>query len=507
MSPSPAIRFLREDVLALMPARHANYGPLLADALAFFLGALPGRGRGASAESQVAAGLDHSMRSDTNPLAGPIESVVALMHAHPTLHKLGQVVSRHRELDAAFRRQLQQLESLEPRTPLEEIAPIVRRELGEDVRAFDIEFDRGPLAEASVAVVWGFTWRPPGESHRRRGVCKVLRPGVADRLAAELAILPEVADFLDDHRGQYDLPPFDFRSTLATVRELLAGEVVFAHEQRNLAEAARRFAGRRRVVVPELLPFSTPNVTAMSFVPGERITDAAGADPSLGQRLGRTVVDALLADVVLSSAEDVTFHADPHAGNLRAAPGGRLGILDWSLTGRLNRGQAEACVQMMAAGLTADRRRMAEALGRLLREPRGQTDQNDAGCGHTDNPDDAGRVAVAIDRAFALLEAGARPGVRWLTQSLDAAAAAGLTFLADLMLFRKVLLTVEGVFADCDPAGSIDAILTARLLEHFWAEWPLRAWTLPFARPFATHLSNVDVLQLAVASPWRGVLT
>ena len=82
--PSPAF-----DIDILLPVPLKAFGPLVSDALKFFLSRLsPAR------LSEISA-----IQSALPQIAGPADRLVALFHVCPTLHKLAQVIARHRGLD------------------------------------------------------------------------------------------------------------------------------------------------------------------------------------------------------------------------------------------------------------------------------------------------------------------------------------------------------------------------------------------------------------------------
>ena len=144
------------DITALVPDCYASFRPIVAEALGFFLEHLsPQR-----LESILATQL--SLPSD----AQISTRLVHFMHACPAPHKLGQVIARNRRLDPDLRRRLQRLESIEPRTPLGLIRPIIERELAPVRDRYSIEVPDAALAEASVAVVVPCTRFSSPESNR-----------------------------------------------------------------------------------------------------------------------------------------------------------------------------------------------------------------------------------------------------------------------------------------------------------------------------------------------------
>ena len=108
------------DVASLVPEVYAGYRRIVSEGVMFYLEHLS-----AGRFAEIAA-----EQADLPADADVAKRMVRLMHHSPALHKLGQVVARHRELDVGLRRRLQQLETMSPRTPMEQIRPVIMGELG-----------------------------------------------------------------------------------------------------------------------------------------------------------------------------------------------------------------------------------------------------------------------------------------------------------------------------------------------------------------------------------------
>ncbi len=526
-----ALAVMREEIAGsdLLPGAYARYRPLLADGLRFFL------------ERLSAARLRRVLAEQADlPACAPIaQRVVALLHHVPALHKLGQVVARDRRLHPGFRRRLQQLESLAPRTPTTEVVRLLEKEF-KGWRKAGIELGPEPLAEGSVAVVMPFTWReghgvagrpaplPPrrwsgdqgdrgsaavvvdyedqeGDDDEKKaggssgpralpeGVFKVLKPAISDLLEEDLDILGALGSFLDEDCERYHLPRLDYRETLETIRDLLLHEVRLDEEQRHLAEAAKIYSSMRSVIIPGLLPFCSERLTAMERLYGQKITGKILPQGLSRRGLARVIGEALIARPIFSSQPAALFHADPHAGNLFLTAQGRVGILDWSLAGRLRKSDRVALVQLLLGGLTLDAGSMEQAVGELTHKPPAQPGLRDV-----------------LDASLRELRWGTLPGVGWLIRLLDELVLrAGVRFETDLLLFRKSLLTLEGVLADLVQADQVEgcALLNeavlATFLERWMAEWPERFYTPADARSYTTHLSTADVVGLLWSTPAR----
>jgi ubiquinone biosynthesis protein len=458
------------DISPLVPKQYAAYRPLIAEALLFFVQRLP--------PHRLAAILleQHSLPPD----AAMSERLAALLSHCPTLHKLGQVVARDRRLAPELRQHLQALESMEPKTAMSAMGDDINRELKE-LSASAIRLGPSALAEASVAVVVPFSHRRASSSDPSEGVLKILKPGIEECLGEELVVWTALSTFIDERCEYHRIPTLRYAETLETIRELLANEIRLDLEQQHLVEAGRFYADAEGVKVPALLPFCTPRITAMERIRGHKVTESKNMPRDARQKLASLVIEALIARPVWMPQEASLFHADPHAGNLFFTDDGQLAILDWSLVGYLGKQERIHTMQIVLGALTFDANRIAQAISAMARStPNEQV------------------LRQVVDRALGRLYREQRiPGFRWLLNLLDdAMLSAGLRFGEDLLLFRKSVLTIEGVVADVSETDSLDWVLPITAIKQFSQELSGRAFALPTSRQFGTHLSNLDLLSL-----------
>ena len=466
------------DFGALVPPAYERYRPAVVDGLVFFLENL-------SADRAMEILAEQALMP---PYVGVAERLVSIARHCPALHKLGQVLARDRRLPPDFRRLLQRLESMPSTFDAAQARALAEAELG-PLSRIGIAIEEPPLAEASVAVVVPFTARD-GPAGAAGGVLKLLKPGVEPKLEEELELLQRIGALLDERCEAYRLPQIDYEDTFVEVRTLLAGEVCLQREQQHMIAARRAYEGLSSVIIPEVCDFSTPRLTAMQRIVGTKVTDADALSAAGRRKLGNTIVEALLAHPLWSAVPRIAFHADPHAGNLFTTEDGKLAILDWSLVGHLGKNDRVQLTQILLGAFTLDASRICQAIGVLAQ-------------GRMEEPALAGIVAHHI----AGLEKGAWPGLPWLARLMDEAATrARCRFAGDLIVFRKVLQTLEGVVADVSPKCRPDRVLFAAFLRQLAVEWGQRPFATPFSRHFATHFSNLDLTQLLASAPVVGSL-
>ena len=462
------------DISPLVPVEFAEFRPLVSDAVVFFVERLPMPRIAELVADQCALSGDASAE----------ERLAALISRCPTLHKLGQVVARDRRLAPGLRRRLQALESMEPMTPVATVADSIRREIGTDCSCA-LTMDSQALAEASVAVVIPFSSDRLEDELPTHGVLKALKPNIRERLEEELEIWASLAAFIDERCVQDGLPLLRCAEIFETVRDLLAKEVRLDLEQANLVEAAKFYSDAEKIQIPILLPCSTPSITVMERVFGTKVTDAKHLSEPDRKELAGLVLRELVARPIWSTKPWAMFHADPHAGNLFYTEDHRLAILDWSLVGHLDKTEREQTAQIVLGALNLDPHRVRRAIAAMA----------------IGVPDERA-LSEVVDRAVGALYRTEKPSLHWLLDLLgDSMFKAGVGFGEDLVLFRKSVLTLEGVAADVSTGTSLGRVLPLSGGLELLREWARRSVASPISRDFGTHVSNLDLLSLYFAAP------
>jgi len=462
------------DFSELVPPEYEHFRPVVVDGLNHFLESLPPERAADILVEQALLAEDASVG----------ERLVAIARRCPALHKLGQVMARDRRLPEHFRRLLQQLETMKPAGDVKWVHGELERELGK-LSSLGVSLEGEPIAEASVAVVVPFLWRDSGDGKTRRGVFKLLKPGIEQRLHEELEIVRGIGALLDERCRHYAIPEIDYESTFAQVRDLLYHEVHLDREQYHLRMAREAYAREPSVIVPEIYPFCTPRVTAMQRIDGHKVTEVEAMSAEDRRRLADLITGALIARPIWSPGPETFFHADPHAGNLMVTDDRRLAILDWSLADYLSKSDQVQLSQILIGAATLDEHRVVEAVKGLAE---GGIDEQS--------------LRRVVNDKLTVIRGGRLPGVGWLTDLMDAALIeARGHFGPNLAIFRKVLQTLKGVIADVSEESRADAVLAASLVSLLSMEMPSRSIAPPLSRTFTSHLSTADLVHLLMSAP------
>ncbi len=89
------------------------------------------------------------------------------------------------------------------------------------------------------------------------------------------------------------------------------------------------------------------------------------SDPEVRERLSQSIADIYLAMIF----DEGLFHADPHTGNLFLLDDGKLGILDFGMTGRIDEQLRENIEDMLVAISSGDQNRLIRLIRRVGEAP------------------------------------------------------------------------------------------------------------------------------------------
>jgi ubiquinone biosynthesis protein len=305
------------------------------------------------AELAMRLGLEGRLRFGRRPkpeaavLSEPERLVKALEELGPTFIKLGQLLStRPDALPPEYLKALTKLQDNVPGIPFAEVERVVATEtcrLPDDIFA---EFDREPVAAASLAQVHRARLKTGEEV-----AVKVQRPGIAKVVEGDLAILASVARFIERH--QPDLAVYDPVGLVAEFSRSLRLELDFVHEGQNADICRRNFADDKTVAIPKIYwDYTTRRLLVLELFTGVKATDAGGLERAGIDRAGLARSGSRV--YMRMVFEHGFFQPDPHPGNLVVMSDGRLGVIDYGMFSRIDEETRDLLVDMLIAAYRQD---------------------------------------------------------------------------------------------------------------------------------------------------------
>ena len=275
----------------------------------------------------------------------------------PTFIKIGQILSLRPDLiPVGLTVELGKLQNNVAPLKTEKIREVVAAGLGRPVDEAYSFFDPKPLASASLAQVHRGVIR----STRTPVAIKVLKPGIEDTIAADLDLLETAAETLN--RNVENLEVYDLPGIVREIRSMLTNELDMEREAMNMAIARSNLSGFEHMRVPRVYDdFTSRRVLCMELFQGKTLSEMKSQDIQSGREMGVEGLQVTVKQVL----DDGFFHADPHPGNLVIMEGGRFGLLDWGMTGRLTRQRRYQIVDLISAMVDKDEERIVDGMLRI----------------------------------------------------------------------------------------------------------------------------------------------
>jgi len=395
----------------------------------------------------------------------------------PTFIKLGQILSTRADLlppeylDALSRLQ----DNVEP-FAYDDVEKTVRDELGVRVSHAFVEFDRLPLAAASL-----------GQVHRavlrggREVAVKVQRPGIRDQIEKDLSAFKDIAVVIDRIGAAKNV---DATRVLEEFKRTLLSELDYREEARNLVTIAHQLRDFENIVIP--LPiddFTTARVLTMDYISGTKITSVSRVEwtevdgAGLADELFRAYLQQILIDGV--------FHADPHPGNVLLTPDHRIALIDLGMIGRVSAGMQEQLFKLILAVGEGHGDEAATVMCNIgeRREDFNESDMRRA-------------IADLVGRFHRLTMREMNVG-RVVLEMSRSGAEHGLKLPPELTLLGKTLLHLDEVGRVLDP----DFDVNAALRRH--ASSVMRRRMMKSATPANVFAAALDIREFAERLPGR----
>src|SRR6266480_7201946 len=396
------------------------------------------------------AGLEDSLELDETTLAESSpkaeELATDLEKLGPTFIKLGQFLSTRADLlPAPYLEALSRLQDQIEPFPFAEVDRIVSAELGVRLSKAFADFERKPLAAASLAQVH--------LAHMRDGsavVVKVQRPNIREQIVEDLEALGEIAHFLDAHTELGKR--YDFENMLKDLRASILRELDFKLEANNLITFSENLREFERIIIPEPIEdFCTSRILAMEYIPGKKITELSPLrlmeidGPALARELFRAYLKQILLDGFL--------HADPHPGNVFLTEDDQIALLDLGMVARLLPGLRDNVLRLLLA-IAEGRGEEAAEITIKMGEPKPRFDKADF------SKRIAELVAENADANLTRLNSG-----RVVLEITKISADCWFRLPSEFTMVAKALLNLDRVVFTLDPNFEPTATIRQRAME------------------------------------------
>jgi ubiquinone biosynthesis protein len=264
-----------------------------------------------------------------NGLPSPQRVRYALEELGPSFIKLGQLFSTRADIfPPEYIEEFTKLQDQVPPVPFNHIRDIIQKELRRPLEEIFAEFARESMAAASVAQVH-LAKLFSGE----QVAVKVVRPGIDKEIKKDIRLMYAFAK-----RAEKTFEIARIIGATNLVKEFeqtIFKELDMFIEAGNIEKFAKNFKETDEIHIPRVhWDTTTKSVLTMEHIPGIKMDQvdeirAHGIDPKEIAMIGLRSFSRQLMDFGF-------FHADPHPGNTIVMLDGRVGLVDFGITGYLD---------------------------------------------------------------------------------------------------------------------------------------------------------------------------
>lgn len=252
------------------------------------------------------------------------------------------------DLAVHYRATLTKLQDSAPPMPTSSVHGVLRAELGTRWRSKFASFDDHPVASASIGQVHRAVWKDG-----RDVAVKIQYPGAGAALMSDIRQISRVAKVAAGWVPGIELGPI-----LDELRDRMAEELDYRLEAESQETFAAAFDGDPDFAVPHVVD-GREHVIVSEWLEGLPLSRII-AEGTQEQR--DTASQLYLRFLLAGPARAGLLHADPHPGNFRITPDGRLGVIDFGAVNHLPEGMPPEIGPLLTTGLEGSAEDVLEGL-------------------------------------------------------------------------------------------------------------------------------------------------
>ncbi len=411
---------------------------------------------------------------------GPKELRECLEELGPTFIKMGQMLSlRPDYLPQEYVEELSKLQDDCPPFSWNQAKKIIEEELNRPIEAVFQSVEKKPVSAASLSQVHVGYLKKKNNSKGKKVAIKIQRPKVKKIVEEDMHLILFLAHLLDKHSKE--ARKYKALGIAKEFADWAEKEIDFTYEARNADIFRKNFSQSKNIEFPKIYwEYITPKIIVMDFLEGtelrrlievrqkqtKEITEQTKKKEfevggyKLDEKETEKIADLIVKAYLKQVFEDGFFHADPHPANIlfkveKSRAGKQKGktkkkkrderkkvsisFLDLGITGEFNPELREKLFKLLMATIQNDPEIITDELMEM------GTDQEDI------NQLDLKEEVTEIMDEFFNRPIKLVKGSRTFYKIIRTSARYGIRLPADLVLFARSVMVIEGTALELDP--------------------------------------------------------
>lgn len=272
-------------------------------------------------------GFGHMVDSKFNEEKAPKNLRKAFEELGPTFIKIGQILSTRPDiLPSSYIEELSKLQDDVPSDKFEDVNEIFFKEFNKNIDDVFIEFNKTPLASASISQVYS------AKLHNNKEVIvKIQRREIKEKMNMDLSILKRIFSINKIKNFDTLINPKEVIDELINATNL---ELDFNNEKENIKKFSKLNNNLKCIYVPSIVDeYCSSKIITMEKVYGFKITDINSLKKFNYDT--KDVAYKLAMSILKQIFEDGFFHGDPHPGNIFICKG-KICYIDFGIMGSLS---------------------------------------------------------------------------------------------------------------------------------------------------------------------------
>ena len=371
-------------------------------------------------ENQI--GMTKEKRKKYDPRAVRLKR--AMEEAGGAFIKLAQMLSLRSDLiPIEYCEEFSKLQDSVQSFPYSQVKKIIEEDFGKPIHRVFKEFDKTPIAAASVSQV-----------HKAKllsGVTvavKVQRPHIKQVFQSDIDILFYLAEQAEKYSK--DVKQFHPTKIVKEFEKYTQDELDFTQEAKNIQVFYEKYKYSPHIRIPAVhWDYTSNRVITMKFIEGQKVSSIKDMSEKEKKRVTLLIFKSFIEQVFNMHV----FHADPHPGNIFIEKDGKIAFLDFGIVGRISPDMAQQVELMMVGLVKGDLETLAESF---------------IGLGAMKEDVDLDRFKEDLFEAWAQYHGSSLKEINmgsFFSNSFDLARKYNVEYPGSFVLLTKAVITTEGI--------------------------------------------------------------